>query len=117
MTRKNRVPSDVENVPELVETPPRRLFVHEPGWLVALKVGSIRENCYQIAPGQDHYHRLADGEIYLARADEKLCLACAARRGLLSLEAKSLRESITSFEYSVPVESVSDFELEPRRTD
>ena len=40
-----------------------------------------------MAPGQDYYHRLLDGEIYLVRDDEKLCLACAERRGLLSYRA------------------------------
>ena len=56
------------------------------------KAGSEREFCYQIAPGQDYYHRLLDGEIYLHKADEKICLPCAARRGLLTYDAKTLRE-------------------------
>ena len=30
-----------------------------------------REFCYTIAPGEDYYHRLLDGEIYLFKADEK----------------------------------------------
>ena len=96
---------------------PRRLFVHEPGWQVSLKVGSIRENCYQIAPGQDYYHRIADGEIYIIRGDEKLCLACAARRGILTYEVKRMRESIGSFEFTAPEDSVADFELGPLPTD
>lgn len=76
----------------------RRLFLHEPGWAVALKVGSERAFCYQMAPGQDHYHRLLDGEVYLHHGDEKLCLACAERRGLLSFEARSLRDRILVIE-------------------
>jgi hypothetical protein len=71
---------------------PRRLFLHEGGWRIVLKVGSDREFCYMAAPGQDFYHRLLDGEIYLTRADEKLCLACAERRGILAYEPRSLRE-------------------------
>jgi hypothetical protein len=71
----------------------RRVFLHEGGWRVGLKVGSDKEFCYMTAPGQDYYHRLLDGEIYLARQDEKLCLACAERRGLLSYEPRTLRES------------------------
>ncbi|MDX2037257.1 MAG: hypothetical protein SFX72_11455 [Isosphaeraceae bacterium] len=73
---------------------PRRLFIHEPAWRVALKSGSEREYCYMMAPGQDYYHRLLDGEIYLTKGDEKLCFACAQRRGLLAAEGKQLRPSI-----------------------
>lgn len=74
-----------------------RLFLHEAGWQVALKLGSDREFCYLMAPGQDFYHRLYAGEIYLHRGDEKLCLACARRRNLLTTSARQLqRESILS---------------------
>jgi hypothetical protein len=71
---------------------PRRLFLHEGGWRIVLKAGSEREFCYMAAPGQDYYHRLLDGEIYLTRGDEKLCVACAERRGLLAYEPRTLRE-------------------------
>jgi hypothetical protein len=74
--------------------PPRRLFLHEPGWRVGMKVGSEREFCYAMAPQQDHYHRLQDGEIFLQHGVERLCLACAERRGLLSYRPRSLRESL-----------------------
>ncbi len=46
------------------ESPPR-LYVFEPGWRVSIKRGSHREFCYAMAPGQDYYHRLLDGEIFL----------------------------------------------------
>jgi hypothetical protein len=48
---------DVEVVPA------RRMFIFETGWRVGVKTGSTRELCYVIAPGQDFYHRLLDGEI------------------------------------------------------
>jgi hypothetical protein len=69
-----------------------RLFLFEPGWQIGRKNGSDREFCYTIAPGQDFYHRLLDGEIFVYRADEKVCLPCAARRGLLNVDPKVLRE-------------------------
>ena len=75
-------------------SPPRRMFLSEPGWRIGVKTGSDREFCYMMAPGQDFYHRLLDGEIFLLRAEEKLCLACASRRGLIAHEPKRLRESI-----------------------
>jgi hypothetical protein len=67
-----------------------RLFLREPGWQVHLKLDSARAFCYATAPGEDYYHRLTDGEVYLQRGDERFCLPCAARRGLLSHEPRSL---------------------------
>jgi len=77
--------------------PPRhqRVFLHEPGWKVGLKVGSEREYCYAMAPGQDYYHRILDGEIYVHRPEERLCFACACRRGILTHAPKALREPIS----------------------
>jgi hypothetical protein len=72
------------------------MFIHEVGWRVGVKSGSTRELCYMISPGQDFYHRLLDGEMFLVRDGERLCLSCAARRGLLSFEPKQLRDSIVS---------------------
>lgn len=71
-----------------------RLFVREPGWKVALKIGSDRLFCYMMAPGQNHYHRLLDGEVYISHGEERICLACASRRGLLSFEARGLGDEI-----------------------
>lgn len=59
-----------------------------------MKVGSDREFCYAMAPGQDYYHRLLDGEVYLHSNEERLCLACAERRGLLSYKPKGLRDPV-----------------------
>ena len=73
---------------------PRRMFIFEPGWRVGVKAGSDREFCYMMAPGQDFYHRLLDGEVFLHRHAEKICLACASRRGLIAAEPKQLREAI-----------------------
>jgi hypothetical protein len=75
---------------------PHRLFLLERGWRIGVKSGSDREFCHMMAPGQDFYHRLLDNEIFLVRAEERLCLACAARRGLLSTEPKRLRDPIGS---------------------
>ncbi len=69
-----------------------RMYLAEPGWRIGVKSGSDREFCYMVAPGQDFYHRLHDGEVFLHRHDEKLCLACASRRGLLVGEPRRLRD-------------------------
>jgi hypothetical protein len=91
-------PASEPALPESTEggqtVPPSRLYLSEPGWRIGVKSGSAREFCYMRAPGQDFYHRLLDSEIFLHRDDEKLCLACATRRGLLAAEPKRLHEAI-----------------------
>ncbi len=85
--------------PPAPDSPPgARLFVHEPGWRVTVKRGSEREYCYAMAPGQDYYHRLLDGEIVLHHDPERLCLACASRRGLVTVEPRRLPEKSPKFQ-------------------
>ncbi len=91
-----------------------RLFLCEPGWRVAVKVGSEREFCYMTAPGQDYYHRLLDGEVYVQHGDEKLCLSCADRRGLLSHEPRRLGAPVVA-EAVEGAESASDYDIGPPR--
>jgi hypothetical protein len=76
--------------PELEAVEQSRLFVREPGWHVTMKHGNDRVFCHAMSPGEEHYHRLGDGEIHLVRSDERLCLPCAARLGLLRTEARRL---------------------------
>jgi hypothetical protein len=78
---------------ELPPPEPRRLYLREPGWRITVKQGSLREFCYMAAPGQNYYHRLRDGELVVYSPEEKLCAACAQRRGLLTDEPRLLRES------------------------
>jgi len=93
--------SDIpENEKQTVHGLPR-LFVFEAGWQILRKSGSHREFCYAMYPGKDYYHRLMDGEIFIAKADEKLCLPCAARRGLLSYDPRSLREPIAGMNLAI----------------
>lgn len=71
-----------------------RLFVFEAGWRVSVKRGSHREFCHTMAPGQNYYHRLLDGELFIHHGDERLCLSCAARRGLVTFEPRTLGKPI-----------------------
>jgi len=75
---------------------PSRLYVFEPGWRVSIKQGSHREFCYMMAPGQDYYHRLLDGELFLYHGDERLCLSCAVRRGIIAFEPRWSRAVASS---------------------
>ncbi len=93
---------------------PRRLYLHEPGWQVGLKIGSEREFCFTMAPGQDFYHRFSDGEVYLYRNEERICVACAERRDLLSYEPRCLREPVVALDLEAS-EGTSKIEVEPPR--
>ncbi|WP_435009711.1 hypothetical protein P12x_000959 [Tundrisphaera lichenicola] len=90
--------TDSTSNPPEIPANPHRLFLHEPGWRVAQKVGSEREFCYAMAPGQDYYHRLLDGEIYIFNNEERLCLACAERRQMLADKPKGLRDPVPIIE-------------------
>ncbi|MCA9040981.1 MAG: hypothetical protein KDA65_11585 [Planctomycetaceae bacterium] len=62
-----------------------RLYVHEPdSWQAVVKQGYEKEYCYAKSPGEDHFHLLMAGEIYVRRGNEKYCLTCAYRHGILS---------------------------------
>ncbi len=83
-------PPESETASELLP----RLYVFEAGWCVNIKRGNHREFCHMMAPGQDYYHRLLDGEIYLSHGDERLCLRCAVRHGIITFEPRRLRNPI-----------------------
>jgi hypothetical protein len=67
--------------------PPRDFRAYVPdaeAWMARIKVGWDKEYCYAKLPGQDYLHLLLNGEIYLQSKEEKLCLTCAMRRGILT---------------------------------
>jgi len=62
--------------------PDVRLYVcHPEGWTAEVKQTSEKMYCYQKNPGEDYFHLIVAGEIFLRFGDEKLCLNCARRRG------------------------------------
>lgn len=64
-----------------------RLYVCDPtGWTAVVKPTSEKMYCYQKNPGEDYFHLIVAGEIYLQFGDEKLCLQCAHRRGEITQE-------------------------------
>ena len=77
----------VENssAPSVDPIPDTRLYVpdHE-DWDVYIKRDSERCFCYSKHPGEDWFHLILSGEIYVARQDEKYCLRCALRMGFLT---------------------------------
>lgn len=73
--------------PNAGEEPDRRLYVpNADGWQARVKQGWEKQYCYSKAPGEDFFHLILNGEIFLEHADEKLCLTCALRRGILTTD-------------------------------
>lgn len=65
--------------------PDYRLYVPDTQrWGVQVKRNSDNEYCYTANPGEDHFHLLLDGELYVERGFEKYCLNCAMRQGLIT---------------------------------
>ena len=73
---------DVEN-----PLPDRRLYIPDHGeWHVEIKRDSDRVYCYSKNPGQDWFHLIVNGEIYVTRQHERYCLECATRMGFLTTD-------------------------------
>lgn len=101
---------ETPNDPNQEEPTLPRVFLREQGWRVGYKIGSDKVFCYQMTPGEDHYHRLMDGEIYVFHGEEKLCLPCAERRGLIIFKARPLRDKMAGMDVSPPTGS-SEYDL------
>ena len=54
------------------------------GWFAHIQRETERQYCYAKAPGQDYFHLIIPGEIFIQKGDEKLCLMCAVRMGVLT---------------------------------
>ena len=87
------MPDDIESTSTGASSPApekavdQRLYVPDhKTWDVRVKRGSDNEYCYMAAPGQDYFHLLLDGEIYVQRGNEKFCLNCAFRQGAITLD-------------------------------
>ena len=96
--------------PSVKECTLPRIFLREPGWQVSLKVGSEKSFCYQMTPGEDYYHRLVEGEVVVSRGEEKLCVPCAERRGLLTFLPRPLRDQMAGVDIEM-TKSVGEYEV------
>lgn len=75
----------VVEVPSADPVPDTRLYVPDnEDWDVHIKRDSDRVYCYSKHPGQDWFHLILSGEIYVSRQHEKYCLECALRMNFLT---------------------------------
>jgi len=62
-----------------------RLYVpRNEGWTANIKRGWEKDYCYLQNPGEEYFHLILSGELYLQRGDEKYCLNCALRHGIVT---------------------------------
>ena len=67
------------------QEPDFRLYIPDTQrWGIQVKRNSDNEYCYTANPGEDFFHLLLDGELYVERGYEKYCLNCAMRQGLIT---------------------------------
>ncbi|QDT16282.1 hypothetical protein [Alienimonas californiensis] len=64
-----------------------RLYVREmQNWKAVVKQDFAKLYCHAKMPGEDYYHLLTGGEIYLDDGESQLCLNCAVRTGVLTTD-------------------------------
>jgi hypothetical protein len=60
----------------------RRYVPYPEGWQARIKQGFEKEYCFSKNPGEEFFHLLMGGEIYLQHGSERYCLNCAVRHGI-----------------------------------
>lgn len=57
------------------DIPDVRVYLRDPAmWSAVVKPTTEKMYCYQRNPGEEYFHLILMGEIYLENGDEKLCL-------------------------------------------
>lgn len=77
-----------------------RLYLTQEGWQPTATFEAARLYCSVMREGEEHYHLIAAGEVYLSRGTEICCINCAIVRGILSNSRPTLlspREPIIHF--------------------
>lgn len=62
----------------------RRLYLPDPKCDVKVQRAGERAHCYMQNPGEEYFHRIVKGEIYIEFGTDKYCLNCAEKHGLIS---------------------------------
>jgi len=71
--------------PQTQQPADHRLYVPETdNWKAQILNTWDKVYCFSKNPGQDYYHLIVHGEIYVQRGDEVYCLNCGLRDGILT---------------------------------
>lgn len=88
----------------------RRLYLpHPENWSVRAKPSFDREFCHAKFPGDPHYHLLMGGELHLDNGEQKYCLDCALRMGLITSN-RTYWQKESGETVAPPIELTDDFE-------
>ena len=72
-----------ESIPEI----DHRIYVPLPdSWTAHAKRDSVKEYCHTKSEGEEHFHLLMKGEIYLMHQGEKYCLSCALKQETITTD-------------------------------
>lgn len=52
--------------------------------IVSVKTSPSKEYCFSKFPGQDHFHMLMHGEVYVTNGHDMYCVECGLRHGFLT---------------------------------
>ena len=101
-----REPAGSESAEEAA--PDGRLYVRGVrNWRAVVKTDFAKQYCHLKTPGEDYYHLLTGGELYLDDGEAKLCLNCAVRSGVLTADRFHWRREPKRTEVRyVPLEEV-----------
>lgn len=78
----------------MAEANDHRFYVPQgESWQGCVKKDSTSDNCYYKADGEEFFHRLVVGEIYLQRGTEKCCLNCALKHGIITRDRMHWKKS------------------------
>lgn len=72
----------------------QRLYVPQSNLCrVTMKADWAKEYCFLQNPGDDHFHLLVHGEVFVQKGDDRYCLNCALRLGLVSRDRQFWQKS------------------------
>ena len=74
----------------------RRVYVPQMlDWHAVIKRDHTKQYCHLKRPGEPYHHLLVGGELYLDNGETKLCLNCAVRAGVVTLDRTHWRRAPT----------------------
>jgi hypothetical protein len=108
-TMSNSPASESPSQPPTAKAEARLYVPDHDGWEASIKRDWTKEYCFSQNPGENYYHLLLSGEIYLQRGGEKYCLNCAMRHGVLTRERTFWQKGPSSVP-DTPIAMISDDE-------
>ncbi len=79
------MPDAAPSPPDSADSRDHRLYLpHPEQWTVKVKRSAEKLYCYNRRPGEEFFHMILTGEIFVQSGEEKLCLNCALALGAIT---------------------------------